>query len=624
MPAIPKIKIGNTEYDVKDAYLRDNAFVDRGELPQGTDVDTITDNGQWWISSSVVPTLTNWPSEGTGRLLVFGNTNAGSSIKIQMVLTNRDEFLYRYLSGSGWNRWSSAGLNHYEVTSTPESGSIFTDLNTFPKNSLVMVGTIAVALDLANKPDLNTNGFVITIARNQYNFEPDLQIYFARKGGAFAYRTGYLVNGAETWSDWAYHGEVTDKYLCAMESREGVNFVNLAWGIRYMMQNFNKWSPHHRCEIEIEAGTYSLSSAISYISDGTLDTRGLFVTPYCHIHGAGKDKTILELMYNGDDANTMYNVSALNITYECLVEDLTIKTKNLRYTIHSDNGISNMPDITVDNDKLMNNNQITLKNVKLIHEGFEDGKTPAQNYKVPSCWGSGSYNNANQTFIDCDFIAAQCTPWLNHNRSSLTDPSRFEFENCTFVNGNQAEFSTGNDYTSCLFISWGSGLKDKVIFKNCKVNRFVTLSVRTDMGNTHAICDYDVVIDNDLPIIEYKANDSHLLDNYKTANIQVGFCTQSGGITAYKPVTVSMRYGVKNYDASLTGEEYEVGVSTCSAGNLEGISYQNKGIIYLPLITSATFSSGQEIGYENNAWSASASRKIIKVINQYLGRIIAN
>jgi len=598
--------------DVNDSVSELDALspIFRGAIAYTDNIDTYTTSGQWWLTADQLElgTPANWPSTTVGRLIVFGSATDSRTLRDQMVIDNQNKVFVRSGRSTGWNDWAYLGTGPRSVGSVTATGD-YADLDTFPINTIASVPT-ATRTNFAHFPgNFGTGAMIVTQNSTTETYSGAVQTAYFYLPDMTAQR----IRTSDGWSDWAYKGVRIDKYYCSSVS--GTNrFANLAWGLRFMMQHMADWSEQRRCVIEVEEGTWSLNGAISYITGGTLDTRGLFLPPYCTIKGAGKEKTKLTLYSTSTDDNIMTLLSGLNMPYESKLQDLTLSVKNIRYAIHSDNGITTMPDVTVDNTKLRNNTQVTLENVRLEHLGFDSGMTPT--YFAPACWGGGSFDNSNRKFVNCEFIAKQYTAWLNHNRTGLTLPSKFEFENCRFINESGDSFGVNSSYSSINLITWGAKLRNPVTFKNCYANRFLAMMPSTTSGASDSACDYNVYADNDMTVAESQTNNAHLADNYITGNCGVAYAEAS--ITAYTPVSSTMGGGVHAYSAS----DPISGIALNSAAAGESVTWQRKGLIYLGIIGATGFSTGQTIGYSGGSWAVDTTNPIIKVINANIGRII--
>jgi hypothetical protein len=413
-----------------------------------------------------------------------------------------------------------------------------------------------------------------------------------------------------TWSEWEY-SEVFYRTYKVRTDGTG-DFGSVVSAVKSTMTS-GLASPFYRYIIDIGEGTFDLSGVSDLVLNSTIDQRGLYVMPYVTIRGKGKDKTILTYHYSGSNDTIMSMVSGLNMAYESSLEDLTLSVKNIRYAIHSDNALS--AETSDFSNSLLNNNKITLKNVRLEHLGFSSGLNPT--YKVPAAWGGGSWDATDRVFIDCDFISKEVCGFLNHDRVGITKPSHFTFKNCNFITYNsdvRAQAVTG--YSSCALISWGSEIKTPVSFENCMVNKFVALTVVTNY-NSDAVIDYDVKADNELFIIESTTNNAHLNDNFCTSGCLESVCAGTA-ITAYAPVSKNRLYWVHGYNNA----EAVHGIALNSCAQNEICVVQMSGYVALPLLTSKTFSDGAYVGYANGEWVEDAEHPIIRVVGGNVGLLV--
>ena len=493
---------------------------------------------------------------------------------------------------------------HVTLTSENVTGD-YTDMNTFPMNSVVIVAASAFS-SITNYPAVyNTGATVITF--NSYTSKSGaVQIcYFFN--GFWAKR----INVSNTWSAWEYSGIYYRTFTVAKSGTP--DFGSVVTAIKTTMTS-GLANYYYRYIIDIGEGEFDLTGATTFVENNTIDQRGLFAMPYVTIRGKGKDKTKLTYYYSGSNDSVMSMVSGLNMPYESLLEDLTISVKNIRYAIHSDTALST--ETSDVNNTNLNNNKVTLKNVCLEHLGFDSGLSPT--YKVPAAWGGGSWNGTDREFINCDFISKEVCGFLNHDRVGLSIPSNFTFKNCNFITYNSDVRADANTaYSSCALISWGSGIKTNVSFDNCVVNKFVALTVVTSY-NGSAVIDYKVQANNDLFIIESNTNSSQLNDNFRTSGCLESICASSAGITAYKPVSKNRLYWVHGW----TSGEAVQGIALNSCAQNEPCIIQTKGFIAIPLLTASTFSDGAYIGYSGGSWVVDTTNPIIRVMGGNVGVIL--
>lgn len=499
-------------------------------------------------------------------------------------------------------------IRGYHKTITSDSATDeYSNMDTFPKNSVVIVAGGAINSIVNYPTEANSGATVLTF--NGYTSDSGtVQICYFFDNQKWAKR----ICVSNVWSTWKYYRDIVYRTFKVRTDGTG-DFSSVVNAIENTMKS-GLANYYYRYIIDIGEGEFDLRSTSDKVTGGTIDQRGLFVMPYVTIRGKGKDKTKLTYYYGGSNDSIMSMVSALNMPYESLLEDLTISVKDIRYAIHSDNALSS--ESSSFSNALLNNNKITLKNVCLEHLGFSSGKSPS--YKVPSAWGGGSWDATDREFINCDFISQEVCGFLNHDRVGITKPSNFNFKNCNFITYNSDVRAIANTgYSSCALISWGSDIKTNVYFENCIVNKFVALTVVTSY-NANAIIDYSVKADNELFIIEATTNDTQLNDNFRTSGCIESICASSAGITAYTPVSKNRLHWVHGYVSS----EAVKGIALNSALQNELCIIQTSGFVAIPMLTSDTFTDGAYIGYSGGAWVEDGTNPIIRVIGGNVGVLI--
>ena len=496
------------------------------------------------------------------------------------------------------------GMKKVTITSTSATG-VYADLDTFPKNSVVIVAQSAVSVVSHYPRVFNQGATVVTLNGYTANAGTVQIAYFFNN--LYAKR----INVQNTWSAWDYPEPYTRTFKVRLDGTG--DFGSVVTALKNIMES-GRASSFYRYVVDIGEGVFDLTGTTALVENNTIDQRGLFVMPYVTIRGAGKDKTKLTYYYSGSNDSIMSMVSGLNMPYESTLQDLTLSVKNIRYAVHSDNPLtSETSDFTNSN---LNNNKITLKNVCLEHLGFDSGLSPT--YKVPAAWGGGTWDATDRKFINCDFISTEVCGFLTHDRVGITKPSNIVFDGCNFVTYNSdVRVSATTAYCSCALISWGSGIKTPVFFENCSVNKFVALTVVTTY-NADAIIDYFVQANTELFITEATTNNAHLNDNFRTSGCIESVCASSAGIVAYKPVSKNRLYWVHGYVST----EAVKGIALCSAALNEPCIIQVRGYVAIPMLTATTFSDGDLIGWNGTDWVVDSTNPIIKVMGGNVGVLL--
>lgn len=619
----------------------DKTFIQRGSLTSEDDIDDFKTPGQWVLYASADPDVDprpdNWPSDYVGRLLVFGSDTGERAFCVQAVIDIYCNVYVRYGRSNNWTEWTNLAvesrvknlesLTVKAIGSEVTASSSYSNINDLPVNTIANISAVA-STSLTNFPNkiqgaatiITTNGVVNAQAgkRQVCYFQGGV----ANANGAYADRM--YVSGA--WTDWVYHGYAERVVKVRADGTGEFRYLGIALQ-NLIYANRNIANPYYRYVIDVGEGTFSISNIADTIererslSDDQkiMDIRGAFLPPYTTLRGRGKDKTIITFYYNGTDTETMSMVSGLNVPYTSTIEDLTLSVKNIRYAIHSDNPLHEQEPATAAN-VYLNNNKITLKNVKLEHLGFDNGYSSSNlSYFAPAAWGGGTWNATDREFINCDFISSQYTAWLNHNRAWQTDRCEITFKNCTFCAFTATDpyynGQAGSALTSaCALISWGSGVKSDVLFENCIASQNVSLTIASGSApdySADAVIDYDVVANNDLYIIESTVNDAHLAANFRTSSCVLAKYTSSGGATAYTPVSQERIYFARSYSNTIPLH----GIALNSCAKNEMVYIQMRGYVSLKLLTSSTFALGDYLGYSNGAWVVDTEHPILRVID---------
>lgn len=595
------------------------SYSDATTITTGQDFNSFLTPGNYvGTSSTVVASCSNAPVGAAGRLYVFSSIGTTAFIQIYITASSSDVYIRRASTSSGSNTaWNKMPKGTDVDNSIKSQGLVSTgDVDNFPNGSVIGVATTDINTVSHFPSDYQSGGSVITTGyRTDGSTIGLLQVCYFFDNNYFAWRrktsTGFTA--------WNYEGIVT---LVRTVGETGRNFTDPAYALKYYTDKeyMGLWNEHYRLEIVIDPGTYNITQRMEqfYSGDSTRFQYGLYIPPYCTIRGSGKKNTIITFAptYSNPSDDRISAMSPLNMPYESTLQDLSIIAQNCRYCVHSETGFPGYSDASNPiSPTWVNNNNITVKNVYFEHQGINSSYTPS--YSSPACWGNGSYNNTNETFIDCEFVAAQYPAWLTHNRTGLTDKSTFVFENCRFINKLETTYSIGSPYTSIMLISWADDdIKIPVYFKNCYVNRMASIRVRTtDPASANAICNYYVTSDNGMMITEQNENNSIDSDNYISGNCSV--CYADGAVTAYTPVSFNDYGGAHAYSSN---DPYH-GIALHNAASGGEIVVQTSGKIDLASCGITGFSAGSLIGY-SNGWVVDNVNPIIKCATANVGVIV--
>ena len=200
--------------------------------------------------------------------------------------------------------------------------------------------------------------------------------------------------------------------------------------------------------INIEEGEYDIKQLFSSDEQNSSSFIGLIIPDYVKLKGVGrKEKTILKYeLSNSEDKKSA--VSTINLNNHAEIENLTIKAKRIRYSVHDDYNVRNIESIR------------NCKNVDFI----------AEDTYYSSCYGSGLVGLGNWKFESCKFIykssdlSIHSRTFSNHNNVDVNTHSYIEFDNCRFesnTNTHSVDFGSLNNGTTANTL---------VTFKGCKIN----------------------------------------------------------------------------------------------------------------------------------------------------------
>lgn len=543
------------------------------------DLNDLTSPGMYSIGD--VSLAAHYPSTTTGRLLVFGDPNNAQNRIIQFVIDHNYNVYVRYISAAV-QRWFRLG--------TEERGTITAsdDCNNFTKNGQFSVSSASAANWASDK-----TGKLIVFGDENNDTNKIIQLAIDYQANTFI---RYKSAG---WTVWRALNS-TDSVRTVRVKASGGDFATIPAAVKYVTDQFANNS-EQRWLIKIDPGTYDIADEVTdLISNGEINSQGLFINPHVTICGAGKDKTIIRFLYTGQDDNVMSNVSLFNMPYESCLMDCTLICQNIRYCIHS---ALNAGDMST---KYIDDVTIRCANVKMEHLGFDSQHTPT--YSSPGCFGSGSTNGGKKEFYNCDFTA-NYTPWFNHNRKNLTKATEFIFEGCAFIRLNAG--------SSLNLITWIDDPQNYVTFRHCHINRYLSFTILTNsMGDPNNKNGYYVTSDGDLIVAESTVNNSQLDDNYMDAYCQKLIAAEA--ITAYTPVSSNTIAGVRNYVS--TDARKGVALNSVASGGVCCVKLG--GHLMLDQLTSTSFPIGTNLGWDGTAWVADNAHPICKVVYSNIVEIL--
>lgn len=225
---------------------------------------------------------------------------------------------------------------------------------------------------------------------------------------------------------------------------KGKNAIQLA--INSITDN----SQAKRYQIYVKQGLYKITNSSEFIGLPGYPCM-ILMKDYVDIEGADRDNTIVwaELPYNDADIDVSYNGQQIargmhqtlwNFAKNAYMKHITLVAKNLRYTIHQDDGRSAMYNRG-------------YEDVNVIFIGDKGSLRP---------WGLGSWNGETNEVKGGRSVASTSVPWSCHNNTNFQYPTKWKFENHTFIseNGNgifslQNDGSLINDFLELYGCSFG-------------------------------------------------------------------------------------------------------------------------------------------------------------------------
>jgi hypothetical protein len=199
------------------------------------------------------------------------------------------------------------------------------------------------------------------------------------------------------------------------------DFTTLRGAVDSISDN-NEYNPF---EIWIYPGTYNVLEDYTDAEISASGYQGLFICDGVSLIGQGQRS---EIIINGTLDTTKFeqskrnDVSTLNITGTCRLENLTIKGSYIRYAIHDDTG-----------SPVHKRNSRTLKNLKVYGEHMTSGGYGQISY------GAGGSNLKTVYAIDCDF--SDCMGI--HTDANAVHSFHVYLENCTARRFNFGDYDSG-------------------------------------------------------------------------------------------------------------------------------------------------------------------------------------
>lgn len=359
--------------------------------------------------------------------------------------------------------------------------------------------------------------------------------------------------------------------------------------LRIAIESITDANANNLYQVNIHPGIYDVMSYFTSDEINNTGFIGLIKPNYVSLIGVGNCD---EIILNGElddtySSTTMKRVSTL-VTYgEGELRNLTVKAKNLRYAVHDDYQFENTT-LKTENCKFL----------KYKSDVFTD---------YPQPYGGGLFSGMKRKFKKCYFFTDSSSyPFSFHNNVGLTSPVEIEIEDC--------QFEGVGTTTSICFLSMGSGTKDKVKMKGCRLNGAKILLKENIAG---VGCDFELTgYSNDkVPYDFTVTNGKQYVYNFVGEHLTV-HNSSSSVITKGTPVKYSLQANNSGVIPLATADDKSVMLGVA----FEDIQPQQRGTIridgYLAIKDTSLsgLSEGNKVGVVNGVLAKVTSGDYIGVV----------
>ena len=249
--------------------------------------------------------------------------------------------------------------------------------------------------------------------------------------------------------------------------------------LRDALESINDANENNIYDVYIHEGTYNV---MSYYTDEEINNNsfiGLQKPPFVNLIGMGNVILKGELSSTYSD-ETKLRVSTLVTKGSGILENLTVTSKNLRYSVHDDYNYTDLER------KCINCNFIKKAG-----------------YGHVQAYGGGVYSNHNVYFENCYFSSEMGIAFSYHNNKNFTSKSKIKMVGCECV-------TTKEGQSAMRFGSMGSGQQDEIQLIGCTTNK---IQVKEEQDNGVGI-DFTLKgYANDIFDIEVTGNTSKIITN---------------------------------------------------------------------------------------------------------------
>ena len=237
--------------------------------------------------------------------------------------------------------------------------------------------------------------------------------------------------------------------------------------VRQAMDSFHDNNAYNRYEIWVYPGTYNIMDDFTDAEIRTEGFKGLFVKNGVKIKGIGHREQIIlhgELGTEDYSVSIRNQISTLNMSGCCGLENLTVTNRYLRYAVHDDHGSGFYQEQTR-----------IVENCKFMSTDASSGGIGQAAY------GAGGHNNKKLIIRNCDLgdrliihntqlmvvpmfalvenCTAQQVTLTDNNNTGFTAKTRVEFNNCNFDYVLHDRTSDGTEPTMILCGTGSNNIK---------------------------------------------------------------------------------------------------------------------------------------------------------------------
>lgn len=221
MPYIPRIKIGNTTYNLKDEVLTESAYKNYKVIPDGSDLNTIDENCVWTVMSGATRIPANYPPMfGTsGGFVITTKYNSTGVYRNQIAIKEMTgEAMYRWKGNdaTGWSDWIDISTTN--AVKVPQDGIDFSSSADYSSIADILPTSF---VRVSNAPDVPewidgvaTDLWILTVQQNALapgsSNSSRLQMAYSPDSGNLSLR--FSLNGG-TYSNWVNVGDNKDPNL---------------------------------------------------------------------------------------------------------------------------------------------------------------------------------------------------------------------------------------------------------------------------------------------------------------------------------------------------------------------------------------------------------------------------